>query len=44
MVISIAQTWAIATPERRDTGSESPRVQARRRAGVLEACGRLVVA
>jgi AcrR family transcriptional regulator len=44
MVISIAQTWAIATPERRDTRSESPRVQARRRAGVLEACRRLVVA
>ena len=43
MVISIAQTWAIATPERRDTSGDSPRVRARQRAAVLEACRRLVV-
>jgi AcrR family transcriptional regulator len=42
MVISIAQTWAIATPERRSPSDESPRVRARQRAGVLEACRRLV--
>ena len=43
LVISIAQTWAIAAPER-DPGADSPRVRARQRAGVLEACRRLVVA
>jgi AcrR family transcriptional regulator len=42
LVISIAQTWAIAAPER-DPGADSPRVRARQRAGVLEACRRLVV-
>ncbi|MFL5964886.1 MAG: TetR family transcriptional regulator [Gaiellaceae bacterium] len=44
MVISIAQTWAIATPERRNPGGESPRLRARRRAAVFEACRRLVAA
>jgi AcrR family transcriptional regulator len=43
LVISIAQTWAIAAPER-DPGADSPRVRARQRPGVLEACRRLVVA
>jgi AcrR family transcriptional regulator len=43
LVISIAQTWAIATPERRESSKDGPRARARRRAGVLEACRRLVV-
>jgi AcrR family transcriptional regulator len=42
MVISIAQTWAIATPERRSPSDESPGARARQREGVLEACRRLV--
>jgi AcrR family transcriptional regulator len=43
MVISIAQTWAIATPERRNPSDENPRTRVRQRAGVVEACRRLVV-
>jgi AcrR family transcriptional regulator len=42
MVISIAQTWAIAAPERRNPIGDSPRTRTRQRAGVLEACRRLV--
>jgi AcrR family transcriptional regulator len=42
LVISVAGTWAIATPERRHPAPGSPRLRERRRAGVLEACRRLV--
>jgi AcrR family transcriptional regulator len=41
IVISIAQTWAIATPELRASNRDGPKVRARRRAAVLEACRRI---
>ena len=42
LVIAIAQTWAVATPERRNLSEGGPRIRARRRSAVLETCRRLV--
>ena len=41
-VTTLASTWAVATPERNPRSGASPRVQARRRAAVVEAARRLV--